>query len=185
MSSNKERKNNRMNGHDYSKCGWYFITICTKDKQHFFCEILNGKMLLNEYGAIVEKQWLWLADRYDYIKLDKYIVMPDHIHGILIIENNDTCRDNPRVVPTFVPTGNMETNNAVYYRRHNLLSKTINAFKTTSSKLIHINGLSIFLWQRSFYDHIIRDEESLQKIRDYIRLNPLKWVADSNDEIDL
>jgi putative transposase len=105
--------------------------------------------------------------------LDEFIIMPNHMHGIVVIENDIICRDNPRVVPT------------IYNRRYNLLYKSVNAFKTTSSKLIHLTDLKEFIWQRSFYDHIIRDEESLGTIREYIINNPMKWELDRNNPENL
>jgi putative transposase len=98
--------------------------------------------------------------------------MPNHIHGIIIINNEKSCADNSRVVPTAAaPTASASN---IYNRRHNNLSKAIGAFKTTSSKQIHQAGLLEFAWHRSFYDHIIRDEEKLKTIRKYIKNNPIK-----------
>jgi len=116
-------------------------------------------MILNKYGKIVEKYWREIADYYKHIKLDEYVVMPNHLHGILVIER----RDGSRPVPT---------------ERIKTLSGLIGAFKTTSSKLIHGRELNNFAWQRSFYDHVIRDEKSLDNIRRYIRYNPLQWAVD-------
>lgn len=174
-----ERKRNRLKNYDYSQNGSYFITICVKNRIEYFGEIKNCKMILNAYGEIVKQRWLWLGNQYDYVKLDEYIVMPNHIHGIVVIDNknviNNPRRDNPRIIPTLIiPT-------TIYNRRHNLLSKTINAFKTTSSKLIHQNGLDNFSWQMSFYDHITRSNEELNRIRAYILNNPLKWNVDRNN----
>src|SRR5574344_1605679 len=84
----KNRKLNRLKNYDYSKFGYYFVTICTKNFVHVFGKIKNGKIILNDYGEIVKNQWQWLEKQYEYIKLDVFIVMPNHIHGILIIENN-------------------------------------------------------------------------------------------------
>ena len=82
------RQSRRLKDYDYSSDGAYFVTICTENKTEYFGEIQNGKMILNEYGKIAQKQWLWLAEQYDYVKLDEWIVMLNHLHGILIIENN-------------------------------------------------------------------------------------------------
>ncbi|MCX6807415.1 MAG: hypothetical protein NTZ80_01215, partial [Patescibacteria group bacterium] len=140
------RKRNRLKNYDYSQSGWYFITICVKNREQFFGEVQDGKMSLNEYGKIAENQWLWLGEQYDYVRLDTYIVMPDHLHGILIIENDINRRDNPRIVPTGIVPNNNDCAISINNRHHNLLSKTISAFKTTSSKLIHQAGLERFIW---------------------------------------
>ena len=155
----KRRRNNRLLNYDYSQNGWYFATICTAGRKNYFGAIVGDKMVINEYGKIVENQWLWLRKHYKHIKLDEYVVMPNHLHGILVIER----RDRSRPVPT---------------ERIKSLSGLIGAFKTTSSKLIHGRGLNDFAWQRSFYDHIIRTEKSLHEIRKYIKYNPLQWAVD-------
>jgi REP element-mobilizing transposase RayT len=179
MLPHPKRKSTRLGEYDYSRSGWYFITVCTKNRTKWFGDVVNGEMVLNAYGKIARDRWLWLARQYDYLKLDEFIVMPNHMHGIMVIENSiiRSSRDNPRVVPT-VPM-------AIYNRRYNSLSKSVNAYKTTSSKLIHQDGLMDFIWQRSFYDHIIRDEESLGSIREYIINNPMKWDRDRNNPENL
>lgn len=166
------RKRNRWIEWDYSSDGYYFITICTQNREEYFGEIKNGEMILNAYGQIVQKQWFWLGEQYKYIKLDEFIIMPNHVHGIIVIDNGIIGK---------IGTINID----IYHRRHNLLSKTINAFKMTSSKLIHENKLAEFKWQRSFYDHIIRDKKSLNNIRQYIINNPMKWFRDRNNKEDL
>jgi putative transposase len=148
-----------------------------KNRTKWFGDVINEKMVLNPYGKIAQKRWLWLARQYDYVKLDEFIIMPNHMHGIVVIENDIICKDNRRDNPRIVPT--------IYNRRYNLLSKSVNTFKTTSSKLIHLTGLKEFIWQRSFYDHIIRDEESLGSIREYIINNPMKWELDRNNPENL
>jgi putative transposase len=151
--------------------------LCTKNRIEWFGDVINEKMVLSEYGKVAEEQWLWLARQYDYVKLDEFVIMPNHIHGIVVIQSDldrgDNGRDNPRVVPT------------AYTRRHNLLSKSVNAFKTTTSKLIHQHGLMEFVWQRSFYDHVIRNDESLRGIREYIANNPMKWHLDRDNPENL
>ncbi len=173
-SSHLHRKRNRLQGYDYSQNGYYFVTTCTKGRVQWFGEIKDDEMQLSRFGQIAKKQWMWLQDQYDSVTLDSFVIMPNHVHGIIVIENQGHGRDNSRVVPTRavrdMPTG-----------RHNLLSKTINAFKTTSSKLIRQNGCPEFIWQRSFHDHIIRDETGLNTIREYIEFNPLKWTLDKEN----
>jgi REP element-mobilizing transposase RayT len=195
-----ERQPNRWSRVDYSRPGCYFITICVQDMAECFGLIKNGKMFLNQYGRIVRDQWLWLAQQYEYIKLDAFVIMPNHMHGIIIIKNNVGKTD---VGTTDVGTTlglslrsenhrglsrqslpQPEQRSPTYYRQKNLLSKTICAFKTTSSKLIHRHGLPEFQWQRSFYDRIIRDQRSLLAVRRYISNNPDKWWQDRNNWIN-
>ena len=137
----RRRKLNRLHDYDYSQTGWYFVTICTRNREEFFGEIKNQEMVFNERAWIVKKQWLWLACQYKGIKLDQFIIMPNHIHGIVVINSRDRSRPvptNPRPVPTV---------------KTKSLSGLMGAFKTTSSKLIHQQGFEYFAWQRSFYDH--------------------------------
>ena len=113
-------------------------------------------MMLNAYGQIVGQQWTWLQKQYKYVELDEYVIMPNHMHGIVVIDCS--VQINKQKIKS--------------------LSELIGAFKTTSSKLIHQVGLNKFEWQKSFYDHIIRNEISLFNIRKYIKNNPIKWESD-------
>ncbi|MFH1837883.1 MAG: transposase [Candidatus Kuenenbacteria bacterium] len=148
-----------MQNYNYSQNGWYFVTICTQNYYNFFGEILNNKIILNKYGQIVNNSWFDLPNHYKNCILDEFIVMPNHIHGIVIIKNNNSIENNI--------TG---------------LSEIIRGFKTFSSREINKQKQNImFHWQKSFYDHIIRNEKSLNKIREYIINNPLKWESDRNN----
>ena len=125
-------------------------------------------MTLNKYGDCVKQQWEWLSRQYPYVTTDEFVIMPNHIHGILIISRN---------------TGSAEdrTGRDLSLQSIKSLSSLIGAFKTTSSKLIHQNGLSHFKWQRSFFDHIILNDKSLQIIREYIKNNPATWDSDEEN----
>lgn len=155
------RKSLRLKEYDYSKAGYYFITTCTKDRKNWFGKITNGKIVINKYGKIVIQQWVWLSNQYNYVKLDNFIVMPNHFHGIIIIESNAVGNGRDRSL-----------------QKVKSLSSLMGAFKTTSSKLIHNAGLYIFQWQKSFYEHIIWYDEELNDIREYIINNPLQWELD-------
>jgi REP element-mobilizing transposase RayT len=115
-------------------------------------------MVLNDYGLIAEKQWYWLGEQYPYVVLHEFVVMPNHIHGIIEINRSRIISSDPiKIKP---------------------LSELIGAYKTTVSKQIHLTGFTEFQWQRSFYEHIIRDEKSFEKISDYIIINPVNWDQD-------
>ena len=129
------------------------MTICVQDRVNYFGDVTDGKMALNEFGKIVDRQWLWLKQNFSYVDLDEFVIMPNHFHGILIIGPVGMGRDP-------------------YLQKIKTLPQLIGAFKTTSSKLIHQSGLLDFQWQKSFYDHVIRQDESLDKIREYIVNNP-------------
>ena len=165
------RKPNRLKFYDYSNSGWYYVTICTNEHKNHFGKIENEKMILNENGEIVENSWNWLSDQYSYCELDGYVIMPNHFHGIIIINPDNLT--------------NVGTSRDLSLRQEpkikiKSLSELIGAFKTKSSKEIHIAGNINFKWQRSFYDKIIRNEKELFNIRKYIQQNPLKWELNKN-----
>ncbi len=176
------RKRNRLREWDYSTPHWYYVTICAQNHREWFGEIIEGKMILNEYGLMVQKRWLWLKEHYEYVDLDEFIVMPNHFHGILIIggSGRDLTKNNEQHTKRTSP--DLSLHKLVKIKP---LSELIGVFKTTSSKLIHQNGLSNFSWQRSYYDHIIRNEGSLDNIRLYIRENSLSWETDRNNPENL
>ena len=183
------RKQPRLKNHDYSQNGYYFVTVCTQNQAEWFGRIDDGQMRLNEYGRIVDEQWLWLGRQYPYAVLDVYVTMPNHFHGIIGIDVGDG-RDRPLRNPmcavgydNSVNAGMIDAGNAGAGRDRPLriiksLSELIGAFKTTSSKYMHDAGLADFRWQRSFYDHVIRGELSLGRVREYIANNPKQWDLD-------
>ncbi len=190
----QSRKPNRLKEYDYSRTGEYFVTICVDKFQPVFGFIQDGIMCLNSYGSIVYQQLHWLESRYRYVKIDTSIVMPNHIHVIIFIEDltADGCvsiHESP-INSALVGTGlDLSLQDVHQFDPHptqppmNLsLSNIIGALKTTTSKYIHRAGLVNFPWQRSFYDSIIDNEVVLNKIRDYIIYNPLEWPRDRNNK---
>ncbi|MCK6614764.1 MAG: hypothetical protein L6Q47_11045 [Ignavibacteriaceae bacterium] len=155
----KNRKRNRLQGFDYSSHQLYFITAVTNGRVHDFGYIRNGVMELSEFGTIAEKQWDWLLSQYPYLESHAFVVMPNHIHAVIeIISDYYTKqRSEGKIKP---------------------LTQIIGAYKTTTSKLIHQAGRSDFQWQRSFHDHMIRNEKSYEEIVNYIETNPLRWADD-------
>ncbi len=123
------------------------------------------QMVLNEYGKIAEKQWFWLAEQYPYVILHEFVVMPNHIHGIIEINRAKILR-----------TGHDLSQQNIKIKS---LSELMGAYKTTVSKQIHLEGFKEFSWQRSFHDNIIRDDKSFQNICEYINTNPMTWENDN------
>ena len=164
MTQTKHRRLNslRLPGYDYSQSGYYFITICTKDRKELFGTITRDRMIENVYGKIVRDCWNDLPNHYHF-ELDEFIVMPNHIHGIIVLSDVGVG-----LRPT--PTGPG-------------LSEIIRGFKSFSARRINQRRklLGKPVWQRNFYDHIIRAEEDLNAIREYIRFNPEKWERDRNN----
>ena len=172
MKNLKTRKLNRLKGYNYSQGGWYFVTICVKNRIECLGEIKDEKMQYSQYGDIVLKYWQEIPNHYENVFLGQWVIMPNHIHGIIVIEHcvgTEHCS---------VPTITMGDKNPKY----GLLSKIIKSFKEISLKTIRkrYNDYK-FAWQRSFYDHIIRNEKSLNRIRQYIYYNPAKWESDRNN----
>ena len=159
-----KRRRIHLQEYDYSSSGYYFITICMKNRNNFFCSIKNGKNILNDYGLIVERRWLDILNHYKNCELDNYVIMPDHIHGIVIVNNS------------------LDTEFKCYS-----LSEIVRGFKTFSSKELNqvIRNETKFQWQKSFYDRIIRNEKELDEIRKYIKQNPLKWDIEKNNPENL
>ncbi len=143
---------NRLKGYDYSQDGKYFITINHKNNYRIFGEVQNGVMLLNDLGRAVEKCWFELPKHYNNLILDEFIVMPNHVHMIMIIKNPETGK------------------------RHGI-SEFVRNFKTFSSKGINEtnNTPGVSNWQKDFWDIIIRSEVEYQQIKQYIRANPKNW----------
>ena len=148
---------------------WGSITMCTKNRVAWFGEIRNDEMVLNEWGKIVTLSWDDLPNHYKNIRLDQFIVMPNHMHGIVIIDN---VGNGLKPFPT---------------SRNHGLSEIIRGLKTFSSRKINekIGNGEKFQWQKSFYDHIIRKETDLNRIRQYVADNPCEWPNDRNNPMVL
>src|SRR3970040_2590542 len=152
--------------------GDYFVTICTKNQECVSGRIADGKMVLTRIGNIVKRYWLEVPEHFQNVKLDEFVIMPNHIHGIVIIENQH-CRDAINGVSTRAHNPMLSGNS---------LSKIIRWYKGRCTFEVNkIQNTIHFAWQPRFYDHIIRNEKLLQKIREYIHNNPLKWGIDENN----
>jgi putative transposase len=228
---NKYRiKSTRLQYWDYASPGYYFITICTKNREDYFGEIKNEKMCLNEIGDIAQKFWLEIPNHFSNVTLDEFIIMPNHVHGIVIIN------DDPAAFVAFVETRHclvstnanvnadadagtdIDTNTNTYIINNNNITTTpditktaeqininaaighnigktrfqnqgkntissiIGSYKSICTKTINKTQNQFrFAWQPRFYEHIIRDTKSLERIRHYIINNPINWHSDRNN----
>ena len=174
MKNHPTRQSNRLKNYDYSQDGYYFVTICTKNHKYFFGKMKNYKMVLNEYGEIAKKIWLEIPNHFPNVLLDECIIMPNHVHGIIIIERNKNY-DN-------VGNKNFCSLQKIPWetKLSKSLSSIIRGFKIGVTKYFHKKHNYEFQWQKSFYDHIIRNEESVSKIREYIQNNPIKWELEKD-----
>jgi putative transposase len=166
----QKRKRNRLNEYDYSNAGYYFVTICVNDRMEYFGKVKNSECVLNKYGQIVRQNLENLPHQYPYVSVDYYVIMPNHIHVIIILINPS---ENLAVVTSRGLSQDKKPREKI-----KSLSEIIGAFKTMSSKELHQEGLKEFKWQRSFYDRIIRNEMELYQIRKYIEQNPLSLEID-------
>jgi len=194
MKNNKiqTRKSIRLKYYDYSQAGMYFVTVCVDKHKSVFGSINNGKMALNDVGNMVEKWWKKLPAKFNNIGNDIYIIMPNHIHGIISIVGADPCvcpdivGADPCVCPDIVgadPCVCPDSKKGEH--TGSPLHKIIQWFKTMSTNEYIRNvknaGWPPFdkkFWQRNFYEHIIRNEKELESIYDYIQNNPNRWEFD-------
>ncbi|MGN6494239.1 MAG: transposase [Agriterribacter sp.] len=184
---NKYRSSStRLQNWDYRWNAPYFITICTENKEHYFGEIVNGKMILSNQGILADVFWYEIKTHATHVELDEFTVMPNHIHGILILNNpNDGTNVETRhalslpQTPTPQPVSPPKTPGQQRFQNQgkNSLSSIVGSYKSAVTK--HANRLQLYFgWQSRFYENIIRDAEALERIRNYIRNNPSKWKED-------
>ena len=165
----------------------YFITICTQNRENVFGKIKNGKMMLNEFGDIAEAEWIKSEEIRKEIKMDEYMIMPNHIHGIVeIIAGANVGANGRSPVQDNLPVGNKspvgqcKRANPIPKMQSGSISSLISGFKSSVTKKINkIRSMPREkMWQRNYWEHIIRDENEYYRISEYIKNNPLKWDND-------
>ncbi len=175
------RRSIRLSGYDYAQHGAYFVTVCTHDRQCLLGAVVDGGMELNDLGRIVRETWDALPSRFPSIELDAFVVMPNHIHGIVIIVGAGLALPRgadvgaglalPRGAASSAPT----------------LGDIMRAFKSLSAiacnRLLERAGVPF--WQRNYYEHIARDEDEMNRIREYIVGNPANWKRDAENPAHL
>jgi REP element-mobilizing transposase RayT len=169
-SKEHHRRSIRLKGYDYSQAGAYFVTIVTWQRECLFGEIEQGKMVLNEIGEIVREEWERTAVVRHNVELGEYVVMPNHVHGILVFVD-DAVGATRRVAPTS-QTLQPRSLGAIMAQFKSIATKRINGLQNVSGRLV---------WQRNYYEHIIRNEHDMDRIARYIESNPLRWVDDDEN----
>jgi len=175
---------------DYGANGYYFVTICTAGHECCFGNVVAGEMCLSEIGELAQQYWLDIPNHFPFVQLHSFVVMPNHIHGIVVIDKQNDDRINERTVETpnlgvsIKPIQNQETPklgvstvNASNKWNPGILGVIINQYK----RICTINARKIyphFAWQTRFHDHIIKTDEAYQLIAQYIKNNPIQWEAD-------
>jgi putative transposase len=179
----------RLQNWDYRWAGAYFITICTQNREHYFGEIMDGKMQLSNLGVVADILWHQIPHHHLNVELGAFVVMPNHIHGVLIINNDTDNVDNVDNVETLhatslqqqqttqTPDNQINEQMSKISPKSNSISVIIRSYKSAVTK--HANRLGFdFKWQSRFHDHIIRNDQSFQKISEYITNNPANWQDD-------
>lgn len=163
------RRSIRLKGYDYSQTGAYFITICTQNRKCLFGDIFNGEMILNKVGEIVKDEWLKTEQLRPNIRCGVFCIMPNHFHGIIVIADG---RGTARRAPTMEQFGKPVSNS---------IPTIVRSFKSAVTKQINQwhNTPGQKIWQRNYYEHIIRNEKDYSRIYEYTQNNPLKWELDS------
>lgn len=202
----------RLELYDYGQAGWYFVTVCTKNHQCHFGHVHNGYVCLSKIGSIVASEWQRIPILRPYVHLDDWIVMPDHLHGILVIDRDRFCRDateesvercsvsgddttetphstagrRSRAEPRG-PLCGVSTDSAskddIQKWQSGCLGAIVSRFKAFSFQRIRQAGHKSFTWQSRFHDRVIRGGDEIDKIRGYIRKNPIRWELKENEEL--
>ncbi|MBI4745118.1 MAG: hypothetical protein HY786_00875 [Deltaproteobacteria bacterium] len=176
----------RLEGYDYSNAGAYFVTVCALSRECLFGDVVDGEMRLNEYGQVIHAYWQKVSDNFPNVVIDEYVIMPNHFHGIVTINTANDDIGTVDVGATHELSLHNET--SIKYRKERrkmLLPRIIGWFKMNSVKQVNLlrDNPGCPGWQRNYYDHVVRTEDSLNRIRDYIRFNPSQWDKDIENPV--
>jgi REP element-mobilizing transposase RayT len=170
------RKSIRLPFYDYSGGGFYFVTLCTSDWEPIFGKVEDGKMKMNEFGQSAEFVWDEIPQHFPNVEIDAFVIMPNHVHGVIVIKENGNI-----VKPT-------RAQHAAPLRNKNgsksgSLGVIVRSFKSAVTREINLQRGTpgVTVWQRNYYEHVIRDERDLERIREYIENNPLRWALDEEN----
>ncbi len=174
VPSKHHRRSIRLKDYDYTQPGAYFVTICTHRWVTMFGDIINGKIRLTTMGLVVEEEWQRTARMRPYVKLDEFVIMPNHVHGIVMIMDG-------RDVLQYVPTDAQGKFRSPSFG----LGAIIRGFKSAATRRINrLRGaFGQPVWQRNYFEHIIRDDDALNRIREYIHHNPQSWQLDKYNPV--
>jgi len=177
---NHHRRSVRLKGYDYSQAGAYFVTICTQDRACLFGEVVDGEMRLNDAGRMIQSVWDAVPAFYPGVNTDEFVVMPNHIHGIVVLVGAA-----PRGRPDPGQSATGQNGQAQGPAPTLSVPDVVHRFRTLTTKRyadgVKQSGWPPFpgrVWQRNYYEHILRNEEPLHRIRQYILDNPMRWAYD-------
>jgi putative transposase len=178
------RRSIRLKGWDYSQPSWYYVTICTHHRACLLGVVVQDEMRLSEIGEITREEWLRTPLIRPEVVLDEWVIMPNHLHGIIILRDDRNGDHTVGANGDSPQRARSQTTSTMPFRSP---SRTIGAivrgFKSAVTKRANVfgNRPGTPLWQRNYYEHIVRDEDDLFRIRMYIRSNPLKWALDEKN----
>jgi len=178
------RRSIRLKGYDYSQKGAYFVTICVQNRKFKFGDVEYGKTILNKFGEIVKNTWFDLPNHIGNIELDEFVVMPNHIHAIIVIVGAGSKPAQNKISTSNAYTTGFERADLESAPTRNFgLSEIVRQLKTFSARRINeLRNMPGFpVWQRNYYEHIIRDEEESNATRLYIIENPQNWDIDTEN----
>ena len=170
LPPHRRRRSIRVAGYDYARPGAYFVTICTHDRAPLFGAVVEGRMRLNEAGRVVVRCWRAIPDHFPAVRLDAFVIMPDHLHGLLWIASpeGEGCLSGP-------PEAGAEPR--PFRSPSRTVGSIVRGFKIGVTTWMRAHRDVWDVWQRNYYEHIVRDEEDLARIRRYIAENPMRWAA--------
>jgi putative transposase len=169
------RRSIRVKGYDYSSEGAYFVTIVTWHRDCLFGEIVNREMDLNALGKIADECWRAISEHFPFVDLGAFVIMPNHVHGIIVITD---CRGAAMLRPY-----NDQPNPRKINVASGSLGAIVRSYKSAVSYRIHKEHNATGIWQRNYYEHIIRAEQDLQHITNYIEANPSRWNEDNENPV--
>ena len=173
MSEVRNRQSQRLPHYDYSQAGAYFVTICSHNRAVIFGKVIEDSVKLSPVGEIVKDVWEEIPPHFVQVELDGFVVMPNHMHGIIWIKEDSSIRVGAQHAAPLPKTNRLNV-------KPGSLSAIVRSFKSAATKRINAIGSDACerVWQRNYYEHIIRDDEDLNNHRRYILDNPLKWALD-------
>jgi putative transposase len=187
LFKNKYRiESTRLKGWDYRSAGYYFVTICTQNRVHYFGEVAKGDMRLSIVGEIAARFWTEIPSHHTQVELDEFVVMPNHVHGIIVIVDGVETLHATSLPATSLPATSLRNQKmSDISPKAGSVGAIVRSYKSAVSRWAGENGIASFEWQSRFYDHIIRDEISFKQIRQYIFDNPVKWESDHENPANL
>ena len=167
--STHRRQPTRLSRFDYAQQGAYFVTLCTRSRACLFGDVVNEEMRLNDIGKLAHRLWEEIPTHFPQVETDVWVIMPNHVHGVIIIAAPHVGATHASPLPQR-PSG----------PRKRSLGAVVGAYKSAVSKHAHRSGhlSGLPIWQRNYYDHVIRDDAGLDRIRQYIADNPARWAED-------